>query len=157
MGFSSGARRGELQKLKWQDVSFTNSQAFCHDTKNGDDKILHLTPAVTTELQKFREIGNGYIFIGQKGAIHDYRVDWRKAMILAEIPEYDDRYGEKLVFHSERHTFCTDLHAAGVDIKAIQSLAGHKSITTTARYTHTDENTRAATVADVFGSLGVVL
>ncbi|MCU7836734.1 MAG: transposase [gamma proteobacterium symbiont of Taylorina sp.] len=38
MGFTCGARAGELQKLTWKDIDFNKKQAFCSDTKNGDDK-----------------------------------------------------------------------------------------------------------------------
>jgi len=43
-------------------------------------------------------------------------------MELANIQEYDDRYGKKLVFHSERYTFLTGLHGAGADIQTIKTL-----------------------------------
>lgn len=157
LAFTSGARRGEMLKLRWSGIDFKEKQAFCGDTKNGDDKILYLIPAVVDELNKYREIGNGFIFAGyQEGTIIDYRDFWNKAMLDAGIQEFDDRYGEKLVLHSTRHTFCTSLHKAGKDLKTIQSLAGHKSINTTLRYTHDDEKLKAKAVDDVFGSLGGV-
>jgi integrase len=40
------------------------------------------------------------------------------------------------VWHSNRHTFCSWLAMAGVSIKEIQVLAGHKTITMGARYAH---------------------
>ncbi|MCU7836713.1 MAG: site-specific integrase [gamma proteobacterium symbiont of Taylorina sp.] len=171
MGFTSGARRGELLKLKWKDIDFNTAQAFCGDTKNGESKILHLTPIVieelikirdaikkskVTELKKVRELQNTLVFIGQNGSTnHTYRKNWIKALKQAGIKELDDRYNERLIFHSERHTFCTDLHKAGKDLKVIQSLAGHKNINTTLRYTHDDEDIKASAVADVFGDLGI--
>jgi integrase len=50
-----------------------------------------------------------------------------------------------VVFHTLRHSFCSRLLIAGVDIKTIQELAGHANITTTMRYMHvSDEHKRAA-------------
>jgi len=40
------------------------------------------------------------------------------------------------VWHSNRHTFCSWLAMAGATIKEIQELAGHKTITMSARYAH---------------------
>ena len=39
-------------------------------------------------------------------------------------------------FHDLRHTFCSQLVMAGIDIKTVQELVGHKSITMTLRYSH---------------------
>lgn len=39
-------------------------------------------------------------------------------------------------WHDLRHTFISRLVMAGVDLKTVQELAGHKSITMTARYSH---------------------
>jgi hypothetical protein len=40
------------------------------------------------------------------------------------------------VWHSNRHTFCSWLAIAGVPLKTIQELAGHKTIAITAQYAH---------------------
>ena len=40
------------------------------------------------------------------------------------------------VWHSNRHTFCSWLAMAGATIKEIQELAGHKTISMSARYAH---------------------
>ena len=48
-------------------------------------------------------------------------------------------------FHSQRHTFCTNLLEAGADIATVQDMAGHASITTTRMYVHVvDERKRRA-------------
>ena len=47
-------------------------------------------------------------------------------------------------WHCNRHTFCSWLAMAGVSMKAIQELAGHKSITMTARNMHLAPQTTVA-------------
>jgi site-specific recombinase XerD len=45
----------------------------------------------------------------------------------------------KFRWHDCRHTFCSRLAMRGVNLKVIQTLAGHKTITMTARYAHLDD------------------
>ena len=49
-------------------------------------------------------------------------------------------------WHDCRHTFCSRLAMAGVPLKTIQALAGHKTIAITARYAHLAPNTLHAAV-----------
>ena len=53
---------------------------------------------------------------------------------------------EDFRWHDCRHTFCSRLAMAGVPLKTIQMLAGHKTISITARYAHLAPNTLHAAV-----------
>lgn len=61
------------------------------------------------------------------------RARWQRRMDRMDWSE-DDR--KKLTLHVWRHTFCTRLVSAGIDIRTVQELAGHADISTTMRYTH---------------------
>lgn len=71
--------------------------------------------------------------------------DWPKIRVqIAVLPD-----GYELRFHDLRHTFLSRLARIGVAPATIQSVAGHASITTTERYTHTSSTEAALKVRDL--------
>src|SRR4051812_6031521 len=71
------------------------------------------------------------------GAVPRLRVDLAAAGIPYKTPDGNAD------FHALRHTFCTDLFAAGVDAKTAHVLMRHKSIEMTMSYAKTDESRKA--------------
>lgn len=55
---------------------------------------------------------------------------------------------KKYVVHSTRHAFATRIYAKGTDIRSISKLLGHKTMNTTMRYTHIDDETLRKIVSD---------
>ena len=51
------------------------------------------------------------------------------------------RYKKKITPHSLRHSYATHLIEAGVDLLEVQKILGHRSLLTTARYTHLTSGT----------------
>ena len=71
--------------------------------------------------------------------------------------KYARRYGSnapKVTPHVLRHTFCTNVHQAGIDVKSLQYLMGHSSASVTLDiYTHTDYDTVKSAFDKIAGSL----
>ena len=55
------------------------------------------------------------------------------------------RTKKKITPHSLRHSYATHLIEAGVDLLEVQKILGHRSVLTTARYTHLTTTTHATT------------
>lgn len=144
IAMTTGARKGELMKLRWSDVNYKDSTGYLGDTKNGSSRELHFALVVMAELKRFQEIGSGLIFPSDEKPNQpmDFRKAWSKALRMAQIPDKDilNPDGsvklEKFTFHCLRHGFCSALSDSGKGINQIAKLAGHKSIQTTMRYIH---------------------
>ena len=75
------------------------------------------------------------------GALDEVRSIYDRAKV--EVPTQP--------WHSLRHTFGTELASAGVPVTTIKELMGHRSIQTTLRYAHVDDEARAEAIMEAFG------
>jgi integrase/recombinase XerD len=75
-----------------------------------------------------------FLFLNRRGS-HMSRV-----MVFIIIKDLAEKAGVKKVIspHTFRHSFATHLVEGGADLRAVQEMLGHESITTTEIYTHLD-------------------
>jgi integrase len=100
-------------------------------TKNGSSRSVPLSADLHARLEPL-------VTGGLMPTYPQVRHQWdaaRAAMGLSSDPTF--------VFHACRHTFATRAVQAGVNIRVIQKLMGHKTIQTTLRYAHVDDKTLA--------------
>jgi integrase len=153
----TGARPGELLRLKWSDVDFAAKRINLRASKTGDDDPravsgIAITPPVAETLRTLKPIeGNDHVFASRrvKGApLNDYRHAWRRLAKAAGIT------GQDAVAYTARHTLAT-FAASALPLNVVSGLLGHKSPSTTRRYSHDkgDAISRgAATVAAAIAS-----
>lgn len=132
--YGSGLRLGELLHLKVNDINLENMTIYIRKSKENNDRVVMLSETLLQELfiyfKKHKLVD--YLFEGQNGGIYSAKsvqVVVKKAALKAEIKK-------QVTPHTLRHSFATHLFETGVDIQFIKELMGHKSITTTQRYTH---------------------
>jgi integrase len=127
----SGMRLTEQYTVEWAQVDFERDEINLSKTENGDDRTVMMNSEVKAilEARKARIMPKrkDRVFPRQ-GETFDTRSWFHPAMETAEIEDY--------VWHCNRHTFCSWLAIAGVPLKTIQELAGHKTISITAQYAH---------------------
>ena len=126
---NTGMRKGEILNLKWSNVDFKNGFIVVEGTKNDEIRQIPLNKKLTEALQGLKKVSTGeYVFSETDKPYTDVKTGWWTALKNAGI--------DKFTFHGMRHTFGSRLGMAGVDIRTIQELMGHKDIKMTMRYSH---------------------
>lgn len=143
MLYSSGCRISEITNLKFSDFLEGYHVAIIVGKGNKSRKVYFEQTAQTAfreylEDRKKILTANGkngnqdLVFINQKGnPLSVGGVRWI-------ISKYSGKDGTKRHVnpHAFRHTFATQMLANGADVRAVQELLGHSSVSTTQRYTH---------------------
>ena len=144
---TTGARRGELLNLKWNDIDFERQTAYVQTTKNGQPKVLPLTNDVIKELARFRQQDSSLIFNSEikPDKAFCFNKQWKKALVEAEVDSFR--------FHDLRHTTASYLAQSGASLLEIADVLGHKQINVTRRYAHLCINHKERLIDKVFGAL----
>ena len=132
MALFTGMRRGELFKLKWNDIDFHRGFIHIRDPKGGPDQKIPLNNGARAVLKNHIRTESEYVFPGRGGR---QRVDINKQVNRikrrAGLPE-DFR-----PLHGLRHVYASMLASSGkVDMYTLQKLLTHKSPVMVQRYAH---------------------
>lgn len=132
--FSTGLRVSELINLNRRDINIERGEFWIRG-KGGKIRPVYLSDLAKEQLGYYldkRKDTSPCLFVSGKCERLSARSVQRivqKAAIKAGIPK-------QVTPHTLRHSFGTDLLRAGADLRSIQQLLGHSSITTTQIYTH---------------------
>ena len=133
--YSTGCRIGEVVPLKWSDIDFARGTAIVTG-KGSKDRLVILGPKALDALRALRGASaagdDGAVFASHAGKPASTRlVERRMKRYLAEAGLPAD-----LTPHKLRHSFATHLLDAGADLRSVQEMLGHSSLSTTQVYTH---------------------
>ncbi len=143
--FSCGMRVSELVNLKLSNL-FLNEQYVRIFGKGAKERLVPISSKAIKELKNWfidRNLMNikpgeeDYVFLNRRGA------HLTRTMILIMIKRQAVEAGitKTISPHTLRHSFATALLEGGADLRAIQAMLGHESISTTEIYTHIDMTT----------------
>lgn len=145
----TGARRGELLALRWEDVDLAAGTALLGRTKNGDSRTLVLLPQVVEILRPFEGDAKRYVFGSVRGKYQrpasNIEAVWREARAKADLGD--------VVFHSLRHTCASYMAQAGVPLYIISDVLGHRSMKMTMRYAHLSTASKAKAMQAALGEI----
>lgn len=142
MLFSTGLRVSELASLKIEQVNLKRDE-FTVLGKGRKHRVVFVSEEARNALKVYlarRQDVSPFMFIR-----HDRAKSGQgtvTALTPRSIQRIVDRYAreagitKQVTPHTLRHTYATDLLRNGADIRSVQALLGHESITTTQVYTH---------------------
>ncbi|MBP7992785.1 MAG: tyrosine-type recombinase/integrase [Candidatus Magasanikbacteria bacterium] len=149
--FSTGLRVSELTSLKRDNLNLKTDE-FSIRGKGSKIRVVFMSEQAKYWIKKYLEIRtdvNPYLFVSHdKRAGKDIVVKGKK--IEADESALTQRSVQRIVHtyarqagitkpvtpHTLRHSYATDLLQNGADIRSVQAMLGHSSITTTQIYTH---------------------
>ncbi|HVC00149.1 MAG TPA: site-specific integrase [Candidatus Dormibacteraeota bacterium] len=148
LALHTGLRRSEQYGLTWENVNLARRVLTIPRSKNGLTRHVPLNgPALAAlgELRK-RSDGTGPVMRNLQGEpLASSRHWFEPAMRHAKLRAFS--------WHCLRHTFASRLVMAGVDIRTVQELMGHRSILMTVRYSHLSPQHTLAAVERLAGSV----
>jgi len=135
--YSAGLRVSELVGLDWEQVDFEN-ECLRVFGKGRKERIVPIGEIALDSLRVYRrqlhalDIESVAVFVNRRGG----RLTTRS--VARFVKHYALASGTPVPAspHSLRHSFATHLLNQGADLRAIQELLGHASLSTTQRYTH---------------------
>lgn len=120
---NTGARLGELHRLRWKDIDRANKQVTLRDFKTNDIRTVPVPDELITRLE------------GIKGK-EEFVFPRNRSRLKHTVIAICKRAEVKASCHTFRHEYISRLLEAGVDPISIMRLTGHKRLATLQRYAH---------------------
>jgi site-specific recombinase XerD len=135
LGYGAGLRLSEIIGLKWADVLIAEFKIHLKGAKGKKDRMVMLPYSVVSYLENYRQLypGDSWVF---EGFFKGEGYSGRSVQQVMQQALQKAGLDKKASVHTLRHSFATHLLEAGTDIRYIQGLLGHNSISTTTIYTH---------------------
>lgn len=142
--YSCGLRVSELINLRFEELFF--NEGFIRIIGKGNkQRLVPVSKSVEKEIniyvnnfrrhKKIKPSQESYVFLNRRGS------QLTRVMIFTIVKKLADKAGiiKNISPHTFRHSYATHLLEGGANLRAIQEMLGHESITTTEIYTHLDK------------------
>jgi len=133
--YATGMRVGEAVQLRVADIDSRRMTILVAHGKGNKQRLVPLSPKLLTELRLFWQTHRNpvWLFPGRRPDEPLSAAAPGRTLQRAKVSAAQRR---RFSTHALRHTFATELLEAGVDLFSIQKILGHRSLSTTAHYTH---------------------
>ena len=153
LAITTGARKGELVRLKWADVDLKKGRALVSETKNDEPRTLPLAGKALEALCALKlkaSAPSEYVFpqpSGLPGPYEHFDAHWYVALKAADIEDFH--------FHDLRHTTASMLAAQGASLLEIADVLGYKTLAMVKRYSHLVVDHKAKVIEKMIAAKGL--
>lgn len=140
--YGSGLRISEALGIKTKDTPTPDRDVLRIVGKGGKERSVPVLPVTVTAIARYRAMvpytlePNGPLFLGAKGG----PLSPRLIQLAMERLREELSLPDTATPHALRHSFATHLLSTGADLRQIQELLGHASLSTTQVYTEVDRD-----------------
>ena len=142
LGAHTGMRKGEMFRLTWSDVDMKRRELTIREAKNDEFRVVPMNEVVYHCVRQHpRHIKSDLVICrpDEEGSPYvDLRSPFHAALELAGL--------SRIRIHDLRHTFGSNLAAAGESLAVVRDLMGHSDIQTTMIYLHLAPDQKRAAV-----------
>lgn len=131
LGIDTAMRKGEILKLRWQNIDFENRLIIvaATNTKTQTARLIPMTDRVLTELNRLWE-QSGKISTNEVFGVGDFKRAFATAKRLAGVEDFH--------FHDGRHTGASRMILAGISPLLAKEVTGHSDLKMLSRYVNAD-------------------
>jgi site-specific recombinase XerD len=126
-----GMRTAEVQELCVRDVDLPGRKLFIAQSKEAKDRMIYISEATAAALAEHlanrRRPNSPYVFAGRNGPLN-------RRSISDRFRRYREQCDVPVTPHRLRHTFASQMLAAGMSIVSLQRYLGHENLNTTMIY-----------------------
>jgi site-specific recombinase XerD len=142
--YAAGLRVSEVVALRVDDIDSRRMVIRIRQAKGQKDRYVMLSPRLLTILREYWKADRPTPFLFP-GNVPDRPITARTVEKACRDAREAAGLGKHVTVHTLRHSFATHLLEAGTDLRTIQVLLGHRSLRTTAVYTHVSAATLETT------------
>ncbi|HEX6007936.1 MAG TPA: site-specific integrase [Burkholderiales bacterium] len=134
VAYGAGLRSSEVIALKVSDIDSARMVIRIEDGKGRRDRYAKLSPKLLAELRAWWRRAKPRVFLFPSRMSAFDHISTRQFSRACQTAAATAKLGKSVHPHMLRHSFATHLLDAGVDIRVIQAMLGHKKLETTAIY-----------------------
>ncbi len=138
--YSGGLRISEVINLKLVDIDKDRKIIRIVGAKGKKDRIVGLSEKILLNLREYYKVYRPTVYLFESTE-EGKKYSARSIQNVFNRAKYEAGINQNATVHTLRHSYATHLLEAGVDLRIIQELLGHKSSKTTEIYTHVSTRT----------------